>query len=33
MYLNTDPAADPMREDPRWQGLQQRLGQPIDHID
>jgi TolB-like protein/Flp pilus assembly protein TadD len=33
MYLNTDPAADPMREDPRWHGLQQRLEQPTDHID
>ena len=31
MYLNTDPAADPMREDPRWQGLQQQLQQPTDH--
>ena len=31
MYLNTDPAADPMREDPRWQGLQQQLQQPSDH--
>ena len=31
MYLNTDPAADPMREDPRWQDLQQQLQQPTDH--
>ena len=31
MYLNTDPAADPMREDPRWQDLQQQLQQPSDH--
>ena len=33
MYLNTDPAADPMREDPRWYDLQQRLEQPRDHTD
>lgn len=26
-YLNTDPSADPMREDPRWHSLQQRLEQ------
>jgi len=30
MYLNTDPAADPMREDPRWQSLQQRLLKPAE---
>ena len=33
MYLSTDPAADPMRKDPRWLGLQQRLEQPTDYID
>ena len=31
MYLNTDPAADPMREDSRWRDLQQKLQQPSDH--
>lgn len=28
MYLNTDPSADSMREDERWQALSQRLMQP-----
>lgn len=28
MYLNTDPSADPMREDGRWQALSKRLQQP-----
>jgi TolB-like protein/Flp pilus assembly protein TadD len=30
MYLNTDPGADPMRKDPRWKRLQQRLEQPAE---
>lgn len=30
MYLNTDPGADPMRKDSRWQRLQERLEQPAD---
>ncbi|HNP36241.1 MAG TPA: tetratricopeptide repeat protein [Woeseiaceae bacterium] len=30
MYLNTDPSADPMRKDERWQILAMRLQEPAD---
>ena len=33
MYLSTDPAADPMRKDPRWHTLQQQLEQSTDRSD
>ena len=32
MYLSTDPAADPLREDPRWAKLDKELQRPTDNL-
>ena len=32
LYLSTDPAADPLREDPRWAKLDKELQRPTDNL-